>query len=93
MGAPLVTLESVSGSKRKLDALLEEEQAFEAAVAKGNRAARRDLEAVREEIARLSSRAKAVTVASDVEGVVVEVLVAPGDRVRAGQPVARIEPR
>lgn len=92
-GQVVALLEPLGGVRRKLDSLRAEERDFEAAVAKGNKAAKRDLESVRREIAELERRSRGASLTSDVGGVVVEVLVAPGDSVKSGAPVVKLQAR
>ena len=76
--------------QKKLDALREEEREFEAAAGK-NPQAKRDLEKVKAELAELERAARPTTVVSDRAGSVVEVLVKPGDVVKPGQVVVRVQ--
>jgi biotin carboxyl carrier protein len=88
-GAGVVVIEVEVGG-RKLAALRREEAEFAAAAAT-RPSVQADLDAVRAEIRRLSVR-QALTLQSDRAGTVVDVLVRPGDMVRDGLPVLRVQP-
>lgn len=77
---------------RKLRALRREEKAFERHAALGNARAKRDLDDVRREIARLERRSGTVEVKAPVSGRVDSVLVEVGARVKAGTVVVRVVP-
>lgn len=89
-GQALAVLEAAGGLRRKLESLREEERAFEAAVKKGNKAARRDLEQVRADIAELTRRTKGAPLVSDSDGTVVEVHAREGATLKAGDPVVTL---
>lgn len=89
-GQTLAVLEAAGGLRRKLESLREEERAFEAAVKKGNKAARRDLEQVRGDIAELARKTKGAPLVSDADGTVVEVHVRDGATLKAGDPVVTL---
>lgn len=91
-GQALVMLEAPGALRRKLKSLRGEERAFEQAVKKGNLAARRDLAAVREDIAELAPRVRGTPLVSDADGTVVEVLVKDGQAIKSGQPLVSIAP-
>jgi pSer/pThr/pTyr-binding forkhead associated (FHA) protein/biotin carboxyl carrier protein len=90
-GQVVVVLEGAGGARRKLETLREEERAFARAVEQGRTSARRDLESVRQEIADLERKGRAAPLVSDGRGLVIEVLVKPGDSVRRGQALVRLE--
>ena len=56
------------------------------------RAARRDLQAVREAIAEFTPRVRGTPLLSDVAGTVVEVFAKPGETIDRGQPIVSISP-
>ena len=89
-GQTLAVLDAAGGLRRKLESLREEERAFEAAVKKGNKAARRDLEQVRGDIAELTRKAKGAPLLSDANGTVVEVHVRDGATLKAGDRVVTL---
>ena len=89
-GQTLAVLEAAGGLRRKLESLKEEERAFEAAVKKGNKAARRDLEQVRADIAELTRKTRGAPLVSDADGTVVEVQVRDGATLKAGDPVVTL---
>ena len=91
-GQTLAVLQAAGGLRKKLDSLREEERAFEQALQKGNKAARRDLQAVREAIAELTPRVRGTPLLSDVAGTVVEVFAKPGETIDRGQPIVSISP-
>ena len=89
-GQTLAALEAAGGLRRKLESLREEERAFEAAVKKGNKAARRDLDQVRADIAELTRKTKGAPLVTDADGTVVEVHVREGATLKAGDPVVTL---